>query len=266
MIKKELPTTTFLFLVRLDSVERIENLLAITNFIIQHFEMNIVVLECASFNNGLLEKLLNESVRYSFQEDHDPILFRTKCLNQMTRMVETPYVAVWDTDVVVPVQQIVKAVELVQTGGADFVYPYDNRFLDTSPIIRKLFLQEGSIEVLEQNTKKMKEMYLPMPVGGAFIANTKSYIESGLENEDFYGWGMEDGERFYRWENQGYKIKRVSGPLFHLSHGRGINSVFHNTDQQFYKWKEVFSARRNRTISGTQSADELITFQEQNQL
>ena len=109
------------------------------------------------------------------------------------RSVETPYVAVWDADVIVPIIQILKAAELLQNGEADFVYPYEYQFLETSPILRKLFLKSGNIQVLERNAKKMMEMYLPIPVGGAFLANTKTYIESGLENEYFYGWGMEDG-------------------------------------------------------------------------
>ena len=239
--------TTFLILVRLDTIERIENLLAATKFLTQNLETTIAVLECAQLNNGLLKNLLDKTIHYTFQEDHDPILYRTKYLNQMIRSVETPFVAVWDTDVIVPVSQIAKAVEMLQNGEANFVYPYEKQFLDTSPILRKLFLETGNIDVLEQNVKKMKEMYLPNPVGGAFLANVEAYKASGLENEDFYGWGMEDGERYHRWENQGYKIKRVPGPLFHLSHGRGINSVFHNADQQFYKRKEVLATRRDKS-------------------
>lgn len=238
---------TFLVLCKQDTLERLENVILVTQWLAENFRTNTKVLECTPHNNRLLEKTLNKTIQYDLQEDHDPILHRTKYLNQMVRSVETPYVAIWDTDVIVPIHQIVKAVELLQSGDADFVYPYEKQFLDTSPILRKLFLKTGNIDVLEQNTKKMKEMYLPNPVGGAFLANVKAYKESGMENEDFYGWGMEDGERYHRWENLGYKIKRVPGPLFHLSHGRGINSVFHNADQQFYKRKEVLATRRNKS-------------------
>ncbi len=239
---------TFLLLVRLDTIERLENILSVTNYLSSNITSPISVLECSHFNNGILEKLLDKKIQYSFLEDHDPILHRTKYINLMTNAVETPFVAVWDTDVIISLDQISKSVELLVNGEADFVYPYEKQFLDTSPILRKLFLQEGRIEILEQNTKKMKEMYPPNPVGGAFMVNVDAYKEAGLENENFYGWGMEDGERYYRWENLGYKIKRIPGPLFHLSHGRGINSQFHNTDQRFYKWKEVFSARRNKSV------------------
>ena len=111
-----------------------------------------------------------------------------------------------------------------------------------------MFLQDPKIEFLLKNMKKMKEMYPPNPLGGAFLANLESYKESGLENESFYGWGMEDVERFYRWGNMGYKIKRVPGPLFHLTHPRGQNSNFHDTDQHFMKKEEAISVKRNKTL------------------
>ena len=247
--KQNLMDVTFLFLVRLDTIDRLENILASTQFISSNFETNIRVSEYSSCNNGLLEKLLDKNIRYSFQEDHDPILFRTKFINQMTRSVETPFVAVWDADVIMSVGQVVMAVELLRNNEADFVYPYEKQALDTSLILRRLYLLDRKIQVLEQNVKKMKEMYSPNPLGGAFLANLKAYKESGLENENFYGWGLEDGERYYRWENLGYKIQRVPGPLFHLSHGRGINSTFHNGDQQLLKRKEIIGIRRKKGTS-----------------
>lgn len=259
--RQNLEDVTFLFLVRLDSIDRLENTLATTQFLTANFNANIHVSEYSPFNNGLLEKLLDKTIRYTFREDQDPILHRTKFLNQMTQSVETPFVAVWDTDVIVPAVQVIKAVELLRNGEADFVYPYEKHFLDTSPILRRLYLVEKNIEVLEQNIKKMKEMYLPNPVGGAFLARLNAYKDAGLENENFYGWGLEDGDRYYRWLNLGYTIKRVPGPLFHLSHARGINSAYHNPDQQMFKRKEVINARRNESINSSQPDDRQNLFQ-----
>jgi len=235
-----------ILVVRLDTIERLENILFVTKYLTTLLTTSVTVVESYSYNNGLLVNLLDKKIQYIFHEDHDPILFRTKLLNEILEKAKTSFVSIWDTDVIVPTSQIVKAIELLRNREADFVYPYEKYFLDTSPILRKMFLRNPEIEFLEQNIKKMKEMYPPNPLGGAFLANLKSYKESGLENESFYGWGMEDGERFYRWENMGYKIKRVPGPLFHLSHPRGQNSNFHDVDQHFLKKKEVISVKRNR--------------------
>ncbi len=255
MSKQVLTDVTFLFLIRLDSIDRLENILVTTDFINENFQTNIHVKEYSAFNNGILEKLIDKDIWYSFQEDNDPILFRTRFLNQMALEVKTPYIAIWDSDVIISIEQIKIAIEYLRKGVADFVIPYEKYALDTSPILRKIFLKDKNIEFLMQNRKKMKEMYFPNPRGGAFICNKKAYKESGMENENFYGWGLEDGERFYRWESLKYIIKRVPGPLFHLSHERGTNSSFHDSDQQFLKSREILNVVRKKPIQYSNAID-----------
>jgi predicted glycosyltransferase involved in capsule biosynthesis len=160
----------------------------------------------------------------------------------MIREIKTLFVAVWDADVIVSKSQVIDAVELLRNKTGDFVYPYNDFFLDTSEIIKKLYLKKKDIRILFKNRKKMKEMYRK-PVGGVFFCNLDVYIDSGLENEQFYGWGVEDGDRYLRWTNSGYKIERTEEPLFHLSHPRGINSFIHNPDQSIIKLKELNAAR-----------------------
>lgn len=55
---------SFLIPVRIDSVVRLENLLESIKCILRKFRTNIYVLEAASYNNGLLEKLLPKEVCY----------------------------------------------------------------------------------------------------------------------------------------------------------------------------------------------------------
>lgn len=248
MAKYKIPDLTVLISVRLDSIDRLENILAVTKYIISNFEIKINVLECASYNNGILKKLLDRKIEYSFLESNDPLLYRTRLINQMANNVKTPYLSNWDADAIVPIDQFFNALKLLRNNEASFVYPYERQSLDTTFILRRLFFDKKKSSVLEQNIKKMREMYMPDPVGGIFLANHEKYIESGCENENFYGWGMEDGERYYRWINLGYKIKRIPGPLFHLSHNRGINSNFHNADQKFFKEKEVLLLKRKGLI------------------
>jgi hypothetical protein len=240
---------TFLILIRMDTVERIENLLACIRFLSKNLPYKIKILECAPHCNGLINYIISNQIEYDFVQDNDPILHRTLYINKMASDAATPFIAVWDCDVIVPINQIQKSIHLLETGQADFVYPYDKFFLDTTPIIRKLFLEDENIETLNQNLKKMREMYAPNPLGGAFMANLEAYKNSGMENEDFYGWGMEDGERFFRWKSKGLKVKRVSGHLFHLSHHRGINSMFHNPDQGTWKRKETLKVRRLNVLN-----------------
>jgi predicted glycosyltransferase involved in capsule biosynthesis len=251
---------TFLIPFRQDSIDRLENICLITEYLLETFDTNIEVLECAPYCNGVLKKVLNKKVKCSFLEDNDPVFFRTKYINNLVRGSKTHFLSIWDVDVIAPVEQMVKAVELLRSGKAHFVYPYEKKFLDTSFILRKLYIQTRSIEFLEQNQKKMKEMFPPNPVGGGFLVNTQAYIEAGIENEDFYGWGLEDGERYYRWKNMGYNVERIPGPMFHLTHQRGLNSNFHNRNQVFIKKREILKVRRNSNTDVVLDENDIITF------
>jgi len=235
MKKYNLSDVTFLLIIRIDTINRLENILAVTKFLTLHFNTNIRLLECSRRNNGLLKKLINPAVEYAFHEDYDPVLHRTYYLNQMLSKVTTPFVAIWDADVISSKNQVIKAVEFLRNNEADFVYPYIDYLLDTSEVIRDQYLKSNNYSVLSKYRKWMKEMYPPDPVGGAFFCNLSAYKDSGLENEQFYGWGVEDGERYRRWKKSGYRIKRVKGCLFHLSHPRGINSLLHHRDQSIIK-------------------------------
>lgn len=229
-----------------DSIHRTENLIVTTTFLKDKLSADLYVIEANSNDNHFLKVLLDKTISFNFFQDSDPIFYRTHYINKLARDVSTPYIGIWDTDVICPIDQLNKAIEVLQNDEADFVYPYDKYFLDTSPILRKLYIRTGDISFLLKNMKKMKEMYPPNPLGGAFLANTKAYRESGFENENFYGWGLEDGERYHRWEKLGYRIKRIPGPLFHLSHGRGLNSTFHDADQNINKRRELMNMIRAR--------------------
>jgi hypothetical protein len=248
-MKYNLKDVTFLFLIRIDTIERLENLLVSTSFLVSTFNTNIEVLEVSSYNNEILKKLLHKTINYTFIKDDDPILYRTKYLNRMLSHSKTPFVAVWDADVIAPSEQIIESINLLRRKEAEFVYPYTGKFLDTSLIIRKLYFENLDINFLARNSSKMKEMYPPRPVGGAFACKLDVYKDVGLENEEFYGWGVEDGDRYLRWDNSKYKIERVKGILFHLSHPRGINSVFHNYDQSYVKLRILEASARKVKLS-----------------
>ena len=222
--KENLADVTFLFPIRLDSIDRLENLIEVVNFINAHFTTNIHVLEASSYCNGLLERLLPE-ITYTYHQDDDPVFHRTRYINEMLKASSTKIVAVWDSDVLVKPEQIIQSVDLLRNKKADFVFPYDGKFLDTSKIVRELYMEKKLLKLLVENAGKMQALYEPKPVGGGYFADRESYIASGMENESYYGWGLEDGERVNRWKVLEYKVERVKGDMYHLTHERKYNST-----------------------------------------
>lgn len=231
--RADLGDITFLIRVKIDSVDRLENLMAVTDFLSIHFKTNIHVLEVRNYNNRILEKLLPNDVLVTCIEDYDPVFHQTRYLNMMAQMCRTSFLSVWDADVIVPPDQILKSVELLRKKKADFVSPYKDIALDTTELVRELYLKKKDITILEKNVKKMLPIQSPNPlVGGGIFAVKEAYINAGMENEQFYGWGGEDDERVIRWEILGYVYKRIPGMLFHLTHQRGKNSEFYSNKRE----------------------------------
>ncbi|WP_114748970.1 galactosyltransferase-related protein [Pleomorphovibrio marinus] len=238
--KSDLKDVTFIIPLRIDTVDRLENTLVIVDFILGNFDTQIKILEASHRDTGLLRKLLPEVVEHRFMQDSDAIFHRTKYINNLAGICETPFLSLWDTDVFVPVEQIEETMSLLRKGKTDFVTPFQDKFLDTSEILRDLYIQSGDIRILMKHQGKMKVLYKPNPVGGVFFAHRQSYINTGMENEKFYGWGLEDGDRANRWRILGYRHQHIKGPLFHLSHGRGVNSTFQSLNQSDLKHAELY--------------------------
>ena len=219
--------------VRIDSLIRIENLLAVIKLINNNFNTNIYVIEADSYNNHITDRLLPRNVIYRFIRDADPIFHRTHYINLMCKEIETDIVAVWDADIIIPQRQVIDAVNVLRNNIADFAFPYNGHFLDTGEILRDYYMHNPNIGFLERHIGIMNITYGERCAGGAYMVRLDKYKEIGLENEAFYGWGYEDFERATRMSNYGLKGYRSKlGPLFHLSHPRNINGVHSNVFQK----------------------------------
>ena len=253
MKKIDLTDLTFLIPVRIDCQERLENLRLTVQFLRDYFKTEIIVLEADS-----QEKVhLSEDILKIFREDHDPVFHRTKYLNQMTNMAKTLYLGIWDADVIGIPSQIDAGINLLRNGEANMVFPYNRYFYAVPDSLKKLYLDNNCrLDILMQSREYMSHMHGDWSVGGAFLVNRQAYVEAGMENEHFYGWGPEDAERYVRWDTLGYKIKRVDGPLFHMPHPRGITSLFASDNiekrnrKEFLKICSMFSQDLMSYISG----------------
>ena len=221
---EELTYITIVIPLRIDSEERRANLDTALGYLCRYPEIKIILLEAD--NEPLYKSRMNHpNVSYIFIEDKDPIFYRTRYINRMLHEVRTPVAGIWDSDVIVPVEQIAEAVNRCV---ADYTlcYPFDGRFYAAHKCLSRLYKYTGNMDILVQNQSLHWLMHGWYSVGGAFAVNTEKYLSAGGENENMYGWGPEDTERRERICNLGLKIGRVAGCLYHLSHPRGINSDF----------------------------------------
>lgn len=234
---------TFVIPLKVDSIDRLENLLFTTNYLLHYFDAKIIVCEIDERNKKIAQNLLRPEIMYVFHYDPDPIFYRTRYINQIIKDVTTPIVAIWDADVIVSKEQIINSVELLRNGKAEFVYPYKNVMYNVPSIVKNIYAKTYDFEVLNKFSSGFHKLYWPNALGGGFFANLSKYVEAGMENENYYGWGLEDGERYHRWKRLDYKVEQIDGVLFHFDHSRGVNSVFHTDEQAHIKRKEQFRIR-----------------------
>ena len=230
-MKTDLTDLTFIILTRIDTIQRLENVKFVTDSLFKHFDTNLYVLEIDSQNNGILKSVLNRKTRYQFLEDKDPVMHRTKYHNFMAKNVNTEYMAIWDTDVVIDKISICDAMKHLRK-GTDVAYPYNGFFYEVPEVIKRFYFKHRDVRILKRHKGKMNMLYERIMFGGAVIVNTKKYLQSGGENEEIYGWGNDDFTRHARFHVSKYNIYRTKDNLFHLCHPRGINSQFRSTYSQ----------------------------------
>ena len=242
-VTKEL---TIVIPVRIDCIERKENLDAVLLSLLKTTAASILILE-ADDKQKYFYPETTERIRHIFIEDHNPIFYRTRYLNQLLKLAETNIVGIWDTDVIFEKEQIEKAVSEIQK-GITLCYPYDGRFLLMNAE-KSEKAKQNILAFLEEESKDNQFAVFGRPsVGGAFIVNKQRYLQAGGENENFYGWGPEDAERFKRMEILEEPVSRVSGALYHLHHPRGINSTFGNDERDKSNVKELLKVCRMSTL------------------
>lgn len=225
-MKIYLKDITFLILVRIDSVERLENVIIVSNIIAKYFQTNIIIREAASYCNGILKSILKKGIIYQFVEDKDPVLYKTKHFNNMASIVSTPYLAIWDADIIPDKKALINVVKKLRDKEADVALPYNGKCLNITDILRKAYFKNNDIKFLYRNVGKMKLLHNRPLVGGAVLINKEKYIEMGMENEIYYGWGNDDFDRYYRFIKYGLKIYKSDNFLFHLHHPRNSNSKY----------------------------------------
>jgi SAM-dependent methyltransferase len=218
--KLNLRDVTFTIPVFHDHNDRRENLDLSVCMLQRDFDTNIIIGEQGSNKFGYMAEW-SRYVRFDgMQQFH-----RTKMLNDMAMIAETPIIVNWDCDVFVPPLQIWLAAEAVRS-GQDTVYPYDGRFARVPRTWFKKVEQRLDIGIFG-NTEFSGKNGKPLPissVGGAIFFDKNAFIEGGMENEKMISYGPEDCERWDRFHALGFTVSRIQGSLYHMDHFCGPNS------------------------------------------
>ncbi len=90
---------------RIDSPERKANIDTLIKYTFRNFRTKFIILE-ADLERRYFPERDQEGIRYEFIEDKNEVFHRTKWINRLINLSNTPVVGIWDAEAIAPVDQI----------------------------------------------------------------------------------------------------------------------------------------------------------------
>ena len=243
----DLDKTTFIIPLRIETDDRMRNIITTLIYLTRNFNTKIIVKEVDKESVyerevvPLLEQALEPEmlacIHHIFEQSDEFTFHRTKILNDMLWMVDTPVVANYDSDIILPLETYINATNMISKGWVHpdaegskpvkVIYPYgygnyqcqchvgDNEVTN--------FINSGfNFEYFNGHMRQWDAKY-----GFCQFFDTEEYKKLGGENENFVAYGYEDDERHFRF-NLLSSVGRIHEYVYHLEHGRTKNSWFNN--------------------------------------
>lgn len=219
-------TLSIVMPVRIDTDERFENLRTVLAWIDQ-LGCPIIVLE-ADVEARLADLYAQyQHVEWAFAKDVEPVFHRTKYINHLLHRVKTPLAAVWDADIILPLEQVIAAVRMTCEKQLTIAYPYFGTFSMMTEEESAVFRLKRDPSMLRSD--QFKPLMGRRSCGGVYIVDCNSYFSIGGENEKYHGWGPEDAERLRRAQIMGKRVEWLpQGTAFHLYHRYNISEKMDN--------------------------------------
>ena len=231
-MKHDLKEATFIIPVRIESEDRMRNVLTSIVFLLENFDTNIIIKEVDTnsvFEEDILPQLKEfyddlSSLKHVFEKSEDPVFYRMHILNEMLSMTTTKVVVNCDCDILLPVESYLESYRMIMDGEADVVYPYGNgnwqkQVFADDELVSEFLNSDCDFSILENKSNIWSSDF-----GWVQFFNRDVYYEGGMENENFRGSSPEDKERYFRFTTLGYRVARIDNFIYHLEHSRGRNS------------------------------------------
>ena len=255
----DLSQATFIIPIRIESPDRLRNVVTTTAFLMENFDTNIIIKEVDAepvFQRDaipLLEEILDfniwQNFNYIFEKSDDPLFHRQRILNEMIIESDTEIVINYDADAILPKESYELAYKGIMDGVYDVVYPYGSgmyqKQVAATDVTVSSFLETGDYEFLNAVSNDHTSDF-----GWVQFFRRQVYIDGGMENENFKAYAPEDKERYYRFNMLGYSIGRIENYVYHLEHARGENSWFSNPhmDDNQMEWVKLSNMTKEQLL------------------
>ena len=247
IVRYGLDDATFMIPLRIESADRMRNIITTLIYLCRNFRTNISIHELdeeSIFKSAVIpqleQALIPEElamVNHVFEKTTDYTFHRTRLLNDMAIAAQTKVVVNYDSDILLPQLSYIKAVDFIlngyvpEEGGkpepVKCVYPYgfgeyQVQCTPTDESVSAFINSNFNYDAFEGQCRKWDAKY-----GFCQFFDREEYIRLGMENENFVSYGYEDDERYMRF-NSLSNVIRYNGDILHLEHVRTSNSWFTN--------------------------------------
>ena len=128
----DLSNATFIIPIRIESQDRLRNVITTTAFLLENFKTNIIIKEVDAesvFERDALPILkqitsAEINVKHIFEHSEEPLFHRQRVLNEMIMEADTEIVVNYDCDAILPIESYEQAYSMIMDREADVVYPY----------------------------------------------------------------------------------------------------------------------------------------------
>lgn len=256
-MRLDLSEATFIIPIRIESQDRLRNVITTTAFLLENFDTNIIIKEVDSesiFIRDVIPALkdfydIDTHISHIFEKSDEPLFHRQRVLNEMLVETKTEIVVNYDCDVLLPLDSYHEAYQSILHHTHDVIYPYGQGMyqqqVEATDEIVSHFLQTGDFDYLEKHSKLHTSDF-----GWVQFFNKKVYIEGGMENENFKAYAPEDKERFCRFTTLDYNVGRINNYVYHLEHSRGQNSWFNNPymKSNMEEWEKIQKMNKEQLL------------------
>ena len=243
-MKKDLKDCTFIIPIRIESNDRLRNIITVLCYLNSAFDTNIIVKEVdtdSKFDKQALPQITEycgdvSNINYIFEQSDDPLFLREKILNEMLILTKTKVIVNYDCDMILPIDTYLESYRRIMEDKSDMIYPYGEgrgylSKVNTTDTLVSDFLNDDDYDL-----SILKRSSVPDNAGYGWIQflSRDVYFEGGMENENFMGSAPDDYERHHRFKTLGYRVHRINSEVFHLEHARGMNSYPQSMSQHPY--------------------------------
>ena len=248
--KMDLSVCTYLIPLRIESSDRMRNIITVLLYFIRNIKAPIIVKEFdkeSIYESAVLPQIKQvateeeiSQITHVFEQTDEFTFHRTRLINDMIMMAETPHVCNYDCDVLLPFQTHFYANTFLAKGylppdspegtipePVKVVYPYgygdfQQQVFADDQTVSNFINSNFNFHAFDGKVRTYDAKF-----GFCQFFNREEYIRLGMENEKFISYGYEDDERYHRF-NMCSNVCRINELIFHLEHKRSDNSWFTN--------------------------------------